>query len=692
MKLKHILISGLGVCLLSSCLDDIEAPSKYTTEFIYNSPVETSTALNGVYAKALTGNTFGSNLYNSLMLNSDVDYASNSSENADYNQPRRFDLNANSNAAENLWDNLYSGVEVANIFIGNLQKSDIYNSGNEAWADLTQMMGEAKVLRAMFYNELLDYYGDIPFSFEASFETGNTILPIVDRDNARWQIVNDLVEIAPQMKSVKNIAEGVERISKEACYAMAARMALQGAGYSLRAEKGANTYGTMGRQPGTVTLPSESGVAKITGKSNVSADDFYTVARACADSVIKSNTHSLIKDFKQVFIDECNLIVNNDDDPIFELPFAKETSGNWGYNQGPSAAADGNETIHNWGKTSGGVGLEAFYRFTFAENDQRRDYIAGLQNWSANAVPAVAAGYRDYNNKWSKLWNEVGLGKSTTGNTGINFAYLRYAEVLLTYAEADYKLTGAVSAEAERYLDMVRERAFRGATKPERNPDFLKAVLDERKWEFAGENMRWKDLVRNNLYSEALYYTFMRYWCVAGDAAGTGDPALMDQVQEYSPEIKFDALPTEYFTCMIKNPGDIIPNKSLALCYFSNPYTSGSKPTQAPQAYLDEVAPGYVAISAKSINEKESSDKIEWATKACLGGAWVNSDASFKPQILYSFYGYIRGTESGYVRIIRDGNEEEPNVNNLPAVRYLFPYPETAITRSNGEYYNKYKY
>ena len=28
--------------------------------------------------------------------------------------------------------------------------------------------------------------------------------------------------------------------------------------------------------------------------------------------------------------------------------------------------------------------------------------------------------------------------------------------------------------------------------------NFFEAVLDERKWEFAGENMRWRDLVRNN--------------------------------------------------------------------------------------------------------------------------------------------------------------------------------------------------
>ena len=38
--------------------------------------------------------------------------------------------------------------------------------------------------------------------------------------------------------------------------------------------------------------------------------------------------------------------------------------------------------------------------------------------------------------------------------------------------------------------------------------NFLKAVLDERKWEFAGENMRWRDLVRNNLYGQEIVIVF----------------------------------------------------------------------------------------------------------------------------------------------------------------------------------------
>ena len=105
--------------------------------------------------------------------------------------------------------------------------------------------------------------------------------------------------------------------------------------------------------------------------------------------------------------------------------------------------------------------------------------------------------------------------KITTNNTGINYPYLRYADVLLMFAEADVKLNNAVSAEAIDAVQQVRNRAYIGSTVllPQvvgAAESFLKEILEERKWEFAGENSRWKDLVRNNMLAEELYYTFLR--------------------------------------------------------------------------------------------------------------------------------------------------------------------------------------
>lgn len=37
-------------------------------------------------------------------------------------------------------------------------------------------------------------------------------------------------------------------------------------------------------------------------------------------------------------------------------------------------------------------------------------------------------------------------------------------------------------------------------------------IFDERAWEFAGEGLRWKDLVRWNLYNQVVYKTFWKYY------------------------------------------------------------------------------------------------------------------------------------------------------------------------------------
>ena len=53
MKYKYILMTGLLVMGLSSCNDflEVEAPSKYDNEYVFNDKTEINRALNGVYAQ-----------------------------------------------------------------------------------------------------------------------------------------------------------------------------------------------------------------------------------------------------------------------------------------------------------------------------------------------------------------------------------------------------------------------------------------------------------------------------------------------------------------------------------------------------------------------------------------------------------------------------------------------------------------
>ncbi len=173
MNIRNILISGLGVMALTACNDflDVDAPSKQTVDAVFSSSQEVNAALNGVYAKVMVNDAFGNSLYNTVMLNSDVDFTANSNENAQSNTPRRFDVTSSGSAVNKLWTALYDGVEAANEFIYNLENSPIYSKeantttvvdefGNETQVSTpvvnsyTQMIGEAKMIRAMFYHEL----------------------------------------------------------------------------------------------------------------------------------------------------------------------------------------------------------------------------------------------------------------------------------------------------------------------------------------------------------------------------------------------------------------------------------------------------------------------------------------------------------------------------------------------------------
>ncbi|WP_044262264.1 RagB/SusD family nutrient uptake outer membrane protein [Bacteroides timonensis] len=670
MKLKYIFMTSLVALGLSSCNDflEVEAPSKYENGYVFNDRTEIDRALNGVYAQLLSSDTYGSAYLSTFCLNSDVDMAIYTNDVATNNSYRRFDCSPTGGEVEKTWNAAYKGVEYANNFIYQLENSELYAEGDE---ELNQMMGEAKVMRAMFYHDLVVMFGDIPFSLEPSSgaeDNGSLLLPVTDREEIHKVLIADLKSIAPKMQLAADLSAGVERVSKEFCWSMIARMALTCGGYSLRPDQ-ANTasYGKMERP--------------------ANYKDYYEIVRQYCDSVISSGKHSLNLSYRQVFIDECNYKVNNNDDPIFEIPFGKNSTGSIGYIQGPSSDLfEGNTSGTNiWGECKGNARLNALYRFLFDEGDTRRDYVTGLWYYQYDGTPKLRNDRTVHNNKWSKLWTTASMGANSQGNTGINYPYMRYADVLLMYAEAVNELEGGVDgtngSKAVEALRQVRNRAFAGdagtvenylATVSANKDTFLKAVLDERKFEFAGENMRWKDLVRNNMYGEEVYYSFMRYYGIAMNGESTMD---MEDISIHDGKNAdfWESIPYTIFykddKTGVANPNDVnvYPNTSMNILTF------------------------YKNCLYDKKSNADTDGETDW-TKATLFGWWNTTDGIPENQMLYSYYGYIRGDYRGIISVIRDGNPEIPSLDNLPPVRYILPYPNSAIQRSAGAYKNYYGY
>lgn len=659
MKLKYLFFAALASLGFTACSDflDVDSVSKYDSEGVFGEKTEINRALNGVYAKLMSGDFYGDAYFTKFVFNSDVEFTTNTSDVATNNSFRRFDGNSTASDVEKFWNAAYSGVEYANNFVYYLERSPLYSTED---AEIMQMMGEAKVIRAMFFHDLVTYFGDIPFTFEPASVVENYVMPIVSRDEVYKTLIEDLKSIAPYMKFAANLSNGVERASKEFCWSMIARMAMHAGGYSLRPD-----------------TDNPANFGKMERPANYK--DLYKAALAYCDSVISSATHTLSLPYYRVFVNECNYVVNSNDDPIFEIPFAKETSGNVGYVHGPkSELYEGSTSGDNiWGEAKSSAALSAFYRFMFDPEDARRDYLNGLWGYLYNGEPTISVSYTVYNNKWSKLWSTSGNPESA-GNTGINFPYMRYTDVLLMYAEAANELNDGPTDAAKAALRQVRQRAF---TNPEKidsyiesmsgsKDDFLKAVLDERKFEFAGENMRWKDLVRNNLLAENTYYNFLRY-LVCGEN-GAGQSAYQEMVEEYDgmPEY-LDKLPSTVYYMIGANPQtpSVFPNTSLRIIDIYNPYDD---------VVVSTVPDEYRALTVQ------------------YPYAWASDAGVVNAQCLYSFYGYIYCDQiSGLVYLNTNGkySTHAPNANaSLPPVRYILPYPNAAIQRSAGAYKNYYGY
>lgn len=679
MKLKDLfIIIGFASLTLVSCDDflNVESPSSYSEEFVFSQKTEINRALNGVYASILVNDLYGNAYQRTFILNSDVDMMMFTSNVSTHNSYARFDCDDQGSEIDKYWQASYNAIEYANRFIHGLENSELYDEND---AEIMQWLGEAKCIRAMVYHDLVVLFGDVPFTFQSASQLGDGfVIPVIEREEIQKNLIEDLQNIAPKMTS--SASTTVERASREFAWSLIARIALTAGGYSLHPDKSnPKNYGVMSR-------PSDY-------------QQYYRIAKAYTDSVILSNVHSLDGSYKDVFVKECNFELISHGDPIFEIPFARESTGNTGYIQGPTSTAYNGQTLgkNTWGASSGNGRLSAFYRYSFDEKDKRRDYVNGLWYYgnSANSLTQdsclIRADYTVHNNKWSKLWANPGLFTNTSsGSTGINYPYMRYADVLLMNAEAINELEGP-NASAQESLRQVRARAFDDqsavnayiANAASSKETFLKAVLDERKWEFAGENMRWRDLVRNNLYGQEIVYSFLRYLSVAMSNAGayTG---FEDDIAEHDGSYYLDELPeymyyhvlpqdAEWRVDASKVYGYPYPNKILDILYIYNPFMQTPQPPTAS-----------TAIEGKTW---QTAQFYQWS-----------SDSQPTNQCKYSFYGYIRYTEQGVIVLVKDGVEiplngnSVPHVNDLPPVRYILPYPNSAIQRSAGAYKNYYGY
>lgn len=487
MKYLSILLI-LAAMALPACEKYLEtdSPSAFTSTYIFSSEEDTRKALNSVY-QSFARSPHDQRLSIFFSNNTDLE---NGHVHAGTDNTRRdlWSYRATSSNTEILgtWNTCYLAINRANEVISGIQGSDLYQEGN---ANVTHMLGEAMAIRAYFYYLLQFYWGDIPFTTTPTKAGDEFYLPRTDRDTILSHMINDLVEIEPEMYWSDQLSEGIERIGRDFVLGMITRLSMARGGYALRKD------GTMRRAEDYM--------------------DYYEIANASAKKLIELKPRTLDPDFQQMFRNQCEYISTMNQDVIFEIPYLPGVNGDVGWDLGLRV----DEGNHEYGAGNNFVNLTASYFYSFDTTDTRLPVSCAMYYYDKDLVQQPVSWIIFISShKWSRTWVPSPLGETSAKGTGINFPLLRYADVLLMLAESENELNDGPTAVAQEALRLVRQRAFPAEKWTEKvdnyiqdvsasKDDFFNAIVDERAWEFGGECLRKFDLVRWNLLGEKIVET-----------------------------------------------------------------------------------------------------------------------------------------------------------------------------------------
>ncbi len=418
-------------------------------------------------------------------INSDIEWINNMSP-ASIADGGKYELtgyaarpnNSQMNDENNAWAKFYEGVERANQAIVGLR-----TYGNiEGDPRMAHLLGEALTLRAVLYLDLIKGWGDVPARFEPV--TNATIyLPRTDRDVIYKQILADLKEAESMVAwpNESSLTMTTERVNKAFVKGLRARIALYAGGYSQR----------------------KDGI-RLSTDPDLSRDKMYTIARdECVEILTKgsNNLGSFYDNFKRL----CEDKVNSGEESIWEIPFS-DGRGRVLFTFGVKHQSKDQYTDQAQGGVNGPL---PYLYYDYDVEDVRRDITCVPYEWSNNN-PSKQQLRSLKSWCFGKLRYEWMTRKVvSTNDDGINWQYMRLADVYLMAAEAINELSGP--GDAEDYLRPILERALPVAkanaymTKATASKQaFFDAIVEQRALEFAGESLRKADLIRWNLLKEKL--------------------------------------------------------------------------------------------------------------------------------------------------------------------------------------------
>lgn len=488
-KLFYIPLLALLACGISSC--DMEAPSQSSMDssLIFSQYEMAEAAVMGIHQSFGETNSYRGRYLPYYGINSDVEWI-NGLEASGINDGGKNDLatynaqpsNSQMNTDNNAYAKFYEGIERANKAIEGIRAYGNYENN----PDMAHLLGEALTLRAVIYLDLIKGWGDVPARF-SSITSETMYLPRADRDEIYKQLLADLLEAENYVywPNESNITQTTERVSKAFVKALRARIALYAGGYSQRAD----------------------GI-RLSNDPDLDRTAMYTIVRDECLDVIAQYPNLASLPFKDNFTNLCRDVVTAGQESIWEIPFS-EGRGRVLYTLGVEHQAKDQYTQQNKGGVNGPLPT-LFYDYDV--DDIRRNITCAPFRWSQTLTNGRStqelASLKEWN--FGKLRYEwMSRIVTSTNDDGVNWQYMRLADVYLMAAEAVNELEGP--ANAAQYMRPVLERALPSDkvsaymnTATASKESFFDAIVEQRGLEFAGESLRKADLIRWNLLKTKL--------------------------------------------------------------------------------------------------------------------------------------------------------------------------------------------
>lgn len=546
-KILYSVFCVAGMLTATSCEDylEVSSPSEVDADFVFSNPRTARAALDGAYEawrdvaqNAVFGDGF---FYAADVAGSDIERHPEKFENQlGRHYPETFYQNGTYAGQYGLtsylkddgsafYNKLYSLISKANAIITNMENAanfeEIINGGQ---SKLGQMYGEAVALRATAYRELCKNYGDVPYVGAYGVIPGG----LASRDSIYDVCIAQLQQIEPLMYEVGSIPEvspaNKNYFSKTYVQGLIGRMCLDAAGYQTRRGDIERVDGN-GNPLSFEKIGNENNGATYGRRSDWK--DLYTIAKGAYEALLKksgSATFHLTDPRKasngriydnpyQYFFEQMHMSdAIYADESIYEYPMA----------QGPDAGNDGRP--YSFGRPSSGGSKNAYpcksygqgrinpayYYGIFDPNDMRRDVsiaVTGSDGKGAEKLlPFVPGSTTNGGGLSLNKWDENRQTTPWVANqrkSGINGPYMRMAEIYLGYAEVCAALGDEPTAKM--YLQTVRKRSFPAGL--DKTDEFiascgslLRAVIEERGFEYAGEGDRRWTLIRSGFLPDAL--------------------------------------------------------------------------------------------------------------------------------------------------------------------------------------------